>query len=141
MEKTSNRRSPTVTGTDSPVTLPVLMVPMLIRPVKFGVKLIRELAIGLKIFPFELYSCAFIVTVLPIRLTAAVVLKNAVTAVSVPVRGTDSAKLLNVPAGFVKSMVAPKTERPWTELPNPTKAGRPANPDIRLVNATGRPEA
>lgn len=112
MENTSNRRSPMVTGTDNPVTLPVLMVPILTRPVKFGVKLIRVLAIGLKTFPVELYSCAFIVTVLLIRFIEAVVLKNAVTAVSVPVRGTDSAKLLSVPAGFVKSMVAPKTVRP-----------------------------
>lgn len=78
---------------------------------------------------------------LPTKDKAAVVLKNAEILVIVPALGIEKAKLVKVPAGFVKSMVPPAIASPGAELPKPMKAGVPINPPVIVVKETGIPEA
>lgn len=80
------------------------------------------------------------VTVDPTRDRAAVVLKNAEISVIVPARGTENAKFVNVPAGFVRSIVEPRTDKPGALRPNPMKDGTPTSPPAMVVRVIGVPE-
>lgn len=143
MENTIINRSSALTGMERPLVVPKLMSPMLIRPVKAGARFTIAPVIGLSILfgVADPYNCAVIVMEEPISDNAVVVLKKAVIAVIVPSRGTEKAKLVKVPAGFVMSIVGPRTLSPGAELPKPTNAGVPARPPRTDVKAIGRPEA
>ena len=67
--KTSSRRVPAVTGIDSPVVIPLEIVPIATAPVRGGASTTEAPAIGAKtLFGVgELYIWAVIVTVLPTR--------------------------------------------------------------------------
>lgn len=76
----------------------------------------------------------------PVRDSAAVVLKNADRAVIVPSRGTENAKFVNVPAAFVRSIVAPSTLTLGALLPKPISDGMPARPPAMVVIVNGVPD-
>lgn len=76
----------------------------------------------------------------PVRDSAAVVLKNADRAVIVPPRGTENAKFVNVPAAFVRSIVAPSTLTLGALLPKPISDGMPARPPAMVVIVNGVPD-
>lgn len=97
-----------------------------------GVKILSGVA--------ELYSCAVIDAVVPTKVSASVVEKNALSPVMTPSRGRLKAKLERVPAGLVKLIELPRTVSPGADEPNPIKAGRDARPVASAVRDTGVPE-
>ena len=76
-ENTISKRSSGATGMDNPVVRPLLIVPSESIPVSGGANVTTAPGIGLKMLfgVDDLYNCAVIVTVDPIRVSAAVVLK------------------------------------------------------------------
>lgn len=89
----------------------------------------------------ERNNCAVMVTVDPTKLSPAVVLKYAASEVIVPVRDAEKAKLSNVPAAPVRSIIPPLTLTPVALLPKPTKLEVFRRPPNTVVNATGSPDA
>lgn len=141
-ENTSSNRVWLVTGIANPVRVPLLIAPTATTPVRAGAKVTAVPATGEKMLSgvVELYSCAVIVRVVPVRVNGAVVLKKASIDVIIPARGTEKAKLSAVAEGPVRSMVAPREVRPGPELPNPTKLGVPAAPSAIVVTVIGLPD-
>lgn len=76
-ENANSKRVCGVTAIDRPVVIPELIVPMLSNPVKDGDNVTDAPGIGVKVSfgVVERYSCAVIVTVEPMRVKAAAVLK------------------------------------------------------------------
>ena len=138
-EKTSMRRVPAVTGMAIPVVRPLLKVPTATNPVSGGANVTSAPATGVNtlLVAAAENNCAVIVTVVPTKAAAAVRLKSAAMAVTVPSRGTEKAMLVKP----VVSIVPPSTERPVTELPNPTAVVVPINPPATVVNAAAMPDA
>lgn len=140
--KTKSKRVWFVTDIESPVTVPEDMVPRASMPVSDGdnVTTAPGTAVKLLFGVEELYNWAVIVMVLPRRLNAAVVLKNAEILVIVPFLGIEKAKFVNVPAGFVRSITPPRILRPGAEDPKPRKPGVPTRPPAMVVSDNGMPE-
>lgn len=84
-----------VTGIDNPVTIPLEIVPIAITPVNAGASVTAVPGIGVKVLSgvADSYNSAVIVTVVPTRDNAVVVLKNAEMDVMVPSLGNENAKL------------------------------------------------
>ncbi len=77
----------------------------------------------------------------PTKDSASVVLKNAAIDVIMPLRGIENAKLVSVPAGFVKLIVLSTIDSPGAEFPNPRNPGVPIKPPAIVVSDIGIPEA
>lgn len=141
-ENTSSKRVCAVTAIFSPVVIPLLILPIEISPVNAGARVTIAPGIGEKILfgVVDWYICAWMVTVLPTSVSASVVLKYALNAVIVPALGTENAKLVNVPAAFVKSIVAPNTPTDGADAPNPIRLGIPTSPPAMVVIVIGIPD-
>lgn len=139
---TNSRRVWFVTGIERPVTVPEDICPTEITPVNAGANVTSAPATAVKLLfgVDELYNCAVIVIVLPTRLNAAVVLKNADILVIVPALGIEKAKFVRVPAAFVRSMIPPAMLTPGAEDPKPINPGVPTSPPAIVVRDTGIPE-
>lgn len=113
-----------------------------ISPVNAGARVTIAPGIGEKILfgVTDWYNCAWMVTVLPTRVSARVVLKYALNAVIVPALGTENAKLVNVPAAFVKSIVVPNIPTEGADDPNPIRLGIPTSPPAIVVIVIGMPD-
>ena len=111
-------------------------------PVRAGAKVTTAPGTATKLLfgVADLYNWAVIVIVLPTRLKAAVVLKNADMLVITPSLGIENAKLVNVPAAFVRSITPPTILIPGAEDPKPTKPGVPTKPPAIVVSDSGMPE-
>jgi hypothetical protein len=76
-ENTISKRVPAVTGIAKPVVNPEVIVPMAMMPVSGGAKVTMAPGTGVKISlgVVDWYNCAVIVTVEPIRVSAAEILR------------------------------------------------------------------
>ena len=143
-ENTINKRVPVVTCIDRPEIETLLTEPIEIIFVNAGDNVTAAPETGVKVLSgtVDWYNCAVMLTVDPIRVNDAVVLKYAVIEVIVPVRGTESARLSKVPEAPVKSIVPLLAIlTPAAELPNPTRLTVPNNPPKTVVNEVGTPDA
>ena len=101
-----------------------------------------EIAVKVLFGTVELYNCAVIVTVEPIRANATVLLKYAAIEVMTPARGEENAKSITGPKAVpVRSIVPPTKLIPVAEDPNPMRLVVPINPPAIVVIITGPPDA
>jgi hypothetical protein len=142
IENTINRRVSGVTGIANPVRIPRLTSPIPIKPVRAGANVTTVPGIGEKVLSgvVELYNCAVMVIVEPIRDSDTTLLKKAAMSVIVPLRGTEKAILSNCKGEPVRSIVAPSMVVVATESPNAIKLPMPVAPNKVVVIATGVPD-
>ncbi|ACV63876.1 hypothetical protein Dtox_3125 [Desulfofarcimen acetoxidans DSM 771] len=143
-ENTNNKRVSCVIGIDNSVVILWLVLPSEIVPVRAGANVTTAPGTGLKVLlgVVELYNCAVMVIVVPVRLSNIVLLKYAVIDVMVPDRGAEKAKLINGPVTPpVRSIVSPEIVMPVAELTNPTILAVPTSPSAMVVITMGPPDA
>ena len=138
-EKISNNLVSAVTGMERPVVIPLTFSPIAITPVSAGASCTAApgIAVNWLLEDEALYSCAVILTVVPIKLIPASTLKYAAKEFIVPFLGMENAKLLILVVSIIPLII----RIPVAELPKPTAAVVPTNPPSIVVNATTLPDA